>query len=164
MSLAPLLDAARARDPASCLCGNDRVRARPRPVRSTEGDAAAPDHRLDLGVADRNRGDQLVLDSFDPIGGTVQPDPFAVDLHADRAADRGLAGAQAPRRRPQADHDDDFRRRACHRRAVYLRARTDHARGGFRALGAAQKAAVWRAVFRFRKRRFRRTAAQPVSL
>ena len=42
---------------------------------------------------------------------------------------------------PQADHDHDFRRRACDRRAIHLRARTGHARGGFRPLGHARKQA-----------------------
>ena len=61
MSLAPLLEAARD-DPAARLRGHGGVRARHRAVRGTEGDAAAPDHRLDLGAADVCGRDQLVLD------------------------------------------------------------------------------------------------------
>ena len=60
MSLAPLLDA--SGNPASCLCGDGGVRARPRAVRGAEGNVAAPDDRLDLGAADGCGRGQLVLD------------------------------------------------------------------------------------------------------
>ena len=50
-----------------------------------------------------------------------------------------LARAQPPCARPQ-DHDDlDLCRRAGHRGAVHVRARADHARGGFRPLGERRK-------------------------
>ena len=51
-------------------------------------------------------GRQFVLDPPDPAGRPVEPDPPAVDLHADRCCRSAvLAGAPAPRRRSSPHHD-----------------------------------------------------------
>lgn len=65
--------------------------------------------------------------------------------------------------RPQAHHDHDVQRRAGHRRAVHLGARTDHARGGFRQLKRGPKADVWRVGPKRSKSRVGQGAAHPVS-
>src|SRR4051812_21932210 len=70
----------RPRDPAPRVCGDGRLRARHRPVGRAEGDAAAPDARLDLGDPDGRGGYLFVLDPSDQIVWPLEPDPFSVHL------------------------------------------------------------------------------------
>ena len=100
MSLAPLLEPLpgrsrctplqRWRRSCSASCSSPR-----------QGDAAAPDHGLDLGALMFDGRDQLVLDPRDPVGGALEPDPSALDLRADHAGARGVEGAAPP---CQRDH------------------------------------------------------------
>src|SRR5712671_5098286 len=85
----------RPRHSAPRVCGDGRLRARHRAVCRAEGDAAAPDRRLDLGRADAGGGDLLVLDPPDQTVRPVEPDPSAVDPHADHAGARRGRGADA---------------------------------------------------------------------
>src|SRR6266508_3665337 len=82
-------------DPVARLRCDGCFRAGSRAVRRAEGNAAAPDGRLDLGRPDGHRRRQLILDPRDPLARPLEPDPSLVDLHADRAADRGVE-SQAP--------------------------------------------------------------------
>ena len=55
--------------------------------------------------------------------GPLEPDPSAVDLHADHAGDRGVASQAAQGRAPRITMISIFCGRAGHCRAVHLRAR-----------------------------------------
>src|SRR5438874_10221368 len=101
------------RDSDPRLCRARRLRARGAATGGAERDNPAPDDRLDLGGADVRGRPQLVLHPYDPPLGSVQPDPFAVDLHPRDAAARGLA-CPPPCRRTTSPRDA----RPVHRRAA----------------------------------------------
>src|SRR5262249_35777546 len=79
--------------PVSRLRRDGGVRLGAHPIRCSEGNAAASDDRLGLGVP-HDRGEcERIFHPPDQALGTMEPDPPAGHLHADHAADRGVAGA-----------------------------------------------------------------------
>src|SRR5262249_18279201 len=116
----------------SCPCSDGGPCAGPGPVRRAEGNVAPPHDRLDLGRLNGDCRSEFAVDPRDPAVRPLEPDPSAVDLHAGHGAARGVASQAASSSRSSPDHDDDFYRRAGHRRTVHAAPRADHARGGFR--------------------------------
>src|SRR5450631_769932 len=142
----------RSGNPASCLRGDDRIRAWRGPVRRSEGNVASSHRRLDLGRPDGGSGGQFVLDPSDPAARSVEPDPPAVALYAGGASARCMDGAPSPGRRSSPHHDPDFFRGAGDRRAVYAAAGADHAQRRIWVLTRPLENAVRREAFSFRNR------------
>ncbi len=135
MSLAPLARC-RPRNSPSCLRGDDRLRARPRPVRRAQGDLAPPHPRLDLGclmaavaVSSFWIHQIRLLGPWSPIHllsiFTLVMLPLGV-----------WSGAPSRGRGSSPHHDLHFHRRAGRRRAVHAAAGADHARRRVRPLRA----------------------------
>jgi uncharacterized membrane protein len=101
MSLAPLLNAAPA-IPLHAFAAMAAFALGIVQFAAPKGNAAAQDRRLDLGWPDGGGRGQFVLDPSDQIAGNLEPDPSAVDLYVERAADRGVEGAASPGRRPSS--------------------------------------------------------------
>ncbi len=86
-----------------------------------------------------------------PLGvWSLEPDPFAVDLHAGDAPTRRMDGAPSPGRGSSPHHDPDFLRCACRRRAVHSGPGADHAHRLVRPL-APRRELSRPTLFRHRK-------------
>src|SRR5216683_5695299 len=86
----------RSRDSPSRLRRHDCIPAWRDPACRAEGNVAPSHARLDLGEPDGVGGGQFVLDPSDPADRSLEPDPFAVDLHTGDAPTGRMDGAPSP--------------------------------------------------------------------
>src|SRR5215470_7957623 len=126
--------------PVSRLRSRDSVWIGGSSARCPQGNAAAPDNRLDLGRPHGRGERERVFHPPNQAVGAVEPDPPAGHLYADLAPARGLACS--PSQGPQASQHNGvpFRRRSGDRRRVHPAARAHHACRGAESIVGWQRA------------------------
>ena len=126
--------------PVSRLRSRDSVWIGGGSARCPQGNAAAPDDRLDLGRPHGRGERERVFHPPNQAVGAVEPDPPAGHLYADLAPARGLACP--PSQDPQASQHNGvpFRRRSGDRRRVHPAARAHHACRGAESVVGWQRA------------------------